>query len=171
MLNDKKAFTLIELLIVVAIIAILSAIAVPNFLEAQLRSKVSVAKNDMRMLCSATECYRVDNNRIPPSYSRYSFPEKFRWQLNRLTTPLPYIVSIPEDIFPDKVFARDGGFYPYSYYNMKCVGHSVPGSSLEYFFASAGPSLKWDMICEYDPTNGTVSTGDIRRSNLSTDGI
>ena len=41
MIKDEKAFTLIELLIVVAIIAILAAIAVPNLLEAQVRAKVA----------------------------------------------------------------------------------------------------------------------------------
>ncbi len=41
-----KAFALIELPIVVAIIAILAAIAVPNFLEAQMRAKISKVKTD-----------------------------------------------------------------------------------------------------------------------------
>jgi len=57
-----KGFTLIELLIVVAIIAILAAIAVPNFLEAQIRSKVSRAKTDMRTIATALEAYFVDSN-------------------------------------------------------------------------------------------------------------
>ena len=69
MLHFRKqgAFTLIELLIVVAIIAILAAIAVPNFLEAQTRAKVSRAKSDMRTLATALESYYVDNNNYAPS--------------------------------------------------------------------------------------------------------
>src|SRR5210317_2224960 len=64
-----KAFTLIELLIVVAIIAILAAIAVPNFLEAQIRSKVSRVKSDQRSLATAIESYYVDNNSYPATDS------------------------------------------------------------------------------------------------------
>jgi len=54
----QRAFTLIELLIVVAIIAILAAIAVPNFLEAQTRARVSRVKNDMRTFGVALESYQ-----------------------------------------------------------------------------------------------------------------
>ena len=66
--KDKAAFTLIELLIVVAIIAILAAIAVPNFLEAQVRSKVAVVYSDFRTVKTALESYRVDYNNYPHDY-------------------------------------------------------------------------------------------------------
>lgn len=61
----KKAFTLIELLIVVAIIAILAAIAVPNFLEAQTRAKVARILSDQRTYATALETYMIDNSAYP----------------------------------------------------------------------------------------------------------
>src|SRR5262245_37615612 len=67
--ESRSAFTLIELLIVVAIIAILAAIAVPNLLEAQTRAKVSRTKSDLRTVGQAIRAYEGDNNGRPPAFA------------------------------------------------------------------------------------------------------
>lgn len=86
----KRAFTLIELLIVVAIIAILAAIAVPNFLEAQTRSKVSRCRADMRAVATGVESYQVDTNRYPPPYGA---PVVGRDSWAVLSTPIAYLTA------------------------------------------------------------------------------
>lgn len=53
-----KGFTLIELMIVVAIIGILAAIAIPNFVKFQCRSKQSEAKGNLKAIYVAQEAYR-----------------------------------------------------------------------------------------------------------------
>ena len=60
-----SAFTLIELLIVIAIILILISIALPNFLTAQVRAKVTRVKGDMRSVGIALESYRTDFKKFP----------------------------------------------------------------------------------------------------------
>src|SRR5438067_8339679 len=95
----RRAFTLIELLIVVAIIAILAAIAVPNFLEAQTRAKVSRAKADLRTVATALEAYNVDTNKYPPDFGYGAIYSSFLPRLAHLTSPVAYITSVPEDPF------------------------------------------------------------------------
>jgi prepilin-type N-terminal cleavage/methylation domain-containing protein len=61
--KSHKGFTLVEIMIVVAIIALLAAIAVPGFLRARKRSQASRILNDLRMIDSAVDQYAIETSR------------------------------------------------------------------------------------------------------------
>ncbi|MEO8376876.1 MAG: prepilin-type N-terminal cleavage/methylation domain-containing protein [Candidatus Sumerlaeota bacterium] len=192
-------FTLIELMIVVAIIAILAAIAVPNFLEAQTRAKVSRAKADMRTIVTALESYYIDANRYPMDRVYWGSKAPINngdYALTRLTTPIAYITSVPNNIFPNRTdnpttapqyryFAKtwkDGillahvsdplypGDSPYQW-SLASSGPNKISNLGEYLvfgeqtfaqkFPNYLPGLKAGPTAIYDPTNGTISVGDI----------
>ena len=195
-MTHHQAFTLIELLIVVAIIAILAAIAVPNFLEASTRSKVSRTKADMRTVAVGIESYRVDNNDVP-GLGRWAPPEGMdggflsvippvgaadrTMQLPPLiTTPISYLSSFPVDVFNTKSLRawpqyRDRILGQWTAILSSKNGASFPclnqpwetwvGRPFNYALFSCGPDLYWDTWNQdgivYDPTNGTVSSGDV----------
>lgn len=60
--NSEEGFTLIELMIVIAIIGILAAIAIPQFAAYRTRSYNSAAESDVRNIATAQEAYYVDNS-------------------------------------------------------------------------------------------------------------
>jgi prepilin-type N-terminal cleavage/methylation domain-containing protein len=208
-------FTLVELLIVVAIIAILAAIAVPNFLEAQVRSKTSRAKADMRSIATAIEAYRADFNRYPAdgvAYNSTFGTEPYKsvpadagvrtTPLLLLTTPISYMSSVPREAFLRTfvLFWYPSGQAPmYDYvsvYNWITVQEIFAGvrRKSEWGLSSVGPDrypggggnmvfgleyavtrppadmsqsdvTRWGggVPNIYDPTNGTISWGDIPR--------
>lgn len=210
-----RAFTLIELLIVVAIIAILAAIAVPNFLEAQVRAKVAKVKADSRSLATACESYYIDWNSYPHNNTSNDITNNAqdRLILPLLSTPVAYIATswIP-DPFGNRFSSFSGEQDVLFYYNISssdllasaAVDLAVLGGDISprqgrklfdqgFFVGSVGPDREGrpaqialangndpsnplftdfaDWFAEvaatpiiYDPSNGTISGGDIIRS-------
>ncbi len=176
----NKAFTIIELLVVVAIIAILAAIAIPNLLEAQTRSKVSRTRADLRSLATGLELYLVDNNTYPPDGNGGSYQG-----LIAMTTPIAYLTTIAPDPFNKGYidgYAADrtepnseinlARYYELGTGNLN--GANVNFPAMVWALAAYGPDIDDDTdtvgsypftkrAVPYDPTNGTISNGDLYR--------
>jgi type IV pilus assembly protein PilA len=67
--RNEKGFTLIELMIVIAIIGILAAIAIPQFSAYRTRSYNSAAQSDVRNIATAQEAYYVDKSSYANDYT------------------------------------------------------------------------------------------------------
>ncbi|HPA46799.1 MAG TPA: prepilin-type N-terminal cleavage/methylation domain-containing protein [bacterium] len=180
---DNLAFTLIELLIVVAIIGILAAIAVPNFLNARTRANVARAEADLRSLGNALEMYRLDNNSYVPLFQTRNWPGGYdpnaicSHRLLLLSTPIAYISSIPPEVFelahPDPNFHYD----TYAYGDRPAYDEATwknwfeRDGKYQYSVRSCGPDRVSQVIepvfpehiLPYAPSNGLVSRGDINR--------
>ena len=204
----RPAFTLIELLIVVAIIAILAAIAVPNFLEAQVRAKVSRMLSDFRAMKVGLESYRVDTNKLPETDTGTTQLPKGVGMF-RLTSPVAYLTSMPVSPFNEEKMGHAVGFPQFAItgnfplyvraqassttdsdgfsdlylgdrgtylYDLNLTGGQSPPPLLigrcqagDYMIKSVGPDNLDNRDQQqylyaarvYDPTNGTISDGDV----------
>ncbi len=181
--KSPRGFTLIELLIVIAIILILISIAMPNFLEAQLRAKVTRMKADMQAMHTALEGYQTEFRYYPCSavdlymckrkclYGVYTVSDGLR----TITTPIRYLTRLPVDLFnPCKDLSCFPGEMSLLWTTKpKCTG--TPNWNLVRWggwgIGSQGPNQLWDYAfgpgndpdqeLVYSPTNGTNSAGDV----------
>lgn len=181
----QRAFALIELLIVVAIIAILAAIAVPNFLEAQTRAKISRNKADMRATTTGIELYHVDHAAYPVPANPFGVPETLPFSTAWFETKVPPSLTTPiaylNNRFADPYHPKDAmDEDPVYHYMLRTYAHSqgqepqflnylrifkAPDSTA-YMLLGHGPDGDHDGPDDsdpqiYDASNGTVSNGDI----------
>ncbi len=118
----RESFTLIELLIVVAIIGILAAIAVPNFLNAQTRAKLARVQSDLRAAEMGLEAYHIDHNAYP--YPATTPPNRLInvWELTTPVSYLPSLNSMDDPFKPRKFFTPELGnadTISYLYHNFR----------------------------------------------------
>src|SRR6202012_3957720 len=115
-MSRKSAFTLIEIMIVVAIIADLVMIAVPSFLQARQQSQNTKYMTDNRTACGAFEMYAAENNTYPPDTAAGVMPvgmniylqgmawndtnslgAQWKWMLNEYATTAQVGIVFPKD--------------------------------------------------------------------------
>lgn len=208
----RRALTLVELLVVLAVIGILAALAVPHFLEAQTRAKVSTAKTNLRTVVGGLEAFAVDHGGYPatgPDFPGDPLGVLADHQLRGLTTPVAYITGSAfhdpfgqlraqgfgtiyaggrdsDGDFPDlsppnleksiiylhypsmaerhedpSLHRHGGGVVSLGPDSRDSLGGYRPFSPLFFVerFSWAGVTHPLQTI--YDPTNGTISPGDI----------
>jgi general secretion pathway protein G len=121
----KKGFTIIELLIVIAVISILIGLTLPRFRGMQEEGNIAKAKGELRTLQTAVESYYIHNSNTYPS------------ALSSLTSATPNIVgsSLPTDPFNNSGYgalnygyATDGAS-PVKYYVIYSIGVGSNGSA------------------------------------------
>lgn len=192
----RKAFTLVEVLIVVTVVALLALVAVPNFAEAENRSRVSRVKTDFRALAVAIESYIADRGVQPREMntSWYGTGDQLtnssgqmsnvsQLMSNVLSTPVPYLSKARLiDLYRAQGAPADEQYYTYT--DMITRRQRYPTSGFwqvapEYYgrwrLLSVGPDRRFahgfstSAQLAYDPTNGAYSLGNIFRSEFRAD--
>jgi len=181
-------FTLIELLIVVIIIAVLAAIAIPNLLQSRTRAKVAKAQAGIRTAVMALEAYRADATMYPlRPIDPAAGPNSIIVLLsNALTTPIAYVSGDESLLDPFKLI-RDGENFRFNqrliYFDWQNRANPALPQYTEswvepaakyggWTVASVGPDTHIGPLdsentyfgYSYDPSNGTLSGGDVLRS-------
>ncbi len=149
----QRGFTLVELMIVVAIIALLASIIIPNYVHARAQGSVAETEANMKQIATALELYYADNQAYPQTSGAVT-PALFGSATNPYLTvtptnavgrhPYQYAYVAASNGKPDSYTVTDSGPYdPTTLQNLQ----KGPGSS-----TSCGATGCTEIL--YDPQDG-----------------
>ena len=145
--DRERGFTLIEMMIVVAIIAILVAILVPNFIRARAQAQTAACEANLKEIATALELYQTDHEQYPTATNTAVTSSD--------TNLAPYLKQTPIDP------VNPAGQYKYSTqnptagdasYSITCPGQHDPGTMTAIGGASGTQHI------EYSSTSGFTAS-------------
>ena len=174
-LRKSKGFTLIELMIVVAIIGILAAIAIPNFLQYQMKSRQSEAKTNLQAIKTSEVAFQAERGcyvgvaleGATLNAGKSSTP--YVWSVGKAATPAPAAWCAPVGGLFTGTF-NDIGFRGTGSVNFSYGVDSLVGPGVGYVPATSCAALKAQA------TAATGALGDTNfiaqgNANLDADGV
>ena len=121
-MKNHKSFTLIEILIVIAILAGLTSLLVPNFMDARMRSRDAKRKADLKSIQSALELYKQNQN--PQTYPS-AFPTPCTQFADPAVTGVVYMQKVPLEPLTSCSSSPKGYYFaptpPFNYFLYACL--------------------------------------------------
>lgn len=149
----ERGFTLVELMVVVAIIALLAAIIIPNYVHARAQAAVSESESNLKQIATALEMYFDDNQSYPDGAKVDVDPTLFGGSTNSYMTSTPTNALGRKDYIYTNVAAAAGK--PDSYI-VKDSGPYDP-TTVAGLPNGPGAAAPCDLACTqiwYDPQDG-----------------
>lgn len=144
-MKGQKGFTLIELMVVVVIIGILAAIAIPNFIAMEKRAKEASVKANMNTLNLALEDYATTSGGLYPAYSDPTQEPLFPSHLANNVMPNNPYTSGPTQFVGGGAQTSTGPLaYATTTIPASCSGATTEGE-LSYYFSPATGATQWAL--------------------------
>lgn len=152
MSRQGSGFTIVEILVCLAIVCLLATIAIPNFLRAHTAADVAAARYDLKQLKTGVDAYKSDIGDYPwqnPDAAARRTQAGSLYTLERLTTPIAYVDGSANFVDP---FSPQGWYYGQTLENISARAGDITVRDYRYNARSASGASVWNKIQVGEPS-------------------